>query len=222
MLPVLIKDKEIFIYADNFFYSNWLDSQNKIENIDDILINYSLALEDIEDLQYINLNKDNLNLIDLKKLISLGNANNYALLFIYFTENKLKAYIKTSIANKEVDKSIDLKIYPGNEIKTYEEAILSLQEEISQIWKSQNLIDVSTPSFLDLYLDIKQINDYLKLRSVFESLDLIEDYFVLEMTNDYTKVRLKYKGKVDKLRNKLLEKKINIKIKDNIWRITVN
>jgi hypothetical protein len=222
LLPVLIKDKEIFIYADNFFYSNWLDSQNKIENIDDILINYSLALEDIEDLQYINLNKDNLNLIDLKKLISLGNANNYALLFIYFTENKLKAYIKTSIANKEVDKSIDLKIYPGNEIKTYEEAILSLQEEISQIWKSQNLIDVSTPSFLDLYLDIKQINDYLKLRSVFESLDLIEDYFVLEMTNDYTKVRLKYKGKVDKLRNKLLEKKINIKIKDNIWRITVN
>ena len=104
----------------------------------------------------------------------------------------------------------------------YEEAILSLKEEISQIWKGQNLIDVSTPSFLDLYLDVKQTNDYLKLSSIFNSIDVIEDFFVLEMTNDYTKIRLKYKGKINKLSNKLLEKKINTKIINNIWRITVN
>ena len=63
----------------------------------------------------------------------------------------LAAYIKTSIENKEIDKSINLKIYPENKTKTYEEAILTLKDEISQIWKSQNLIDVNTPSFLDLY-----------------------------------------------------------------------
>jgi hypothetical protein len=222
VLPVLIKNKDIFIFNNNFFYSNWTSRQKEIENTDDILINYSLALEDIEDLQYVNLNKNKLDLIDIKKLISLRDAENYALLFIYYTEDKLKAYIKTSIKNKEIDKSIDLKIYQGDEIKTYEEAILFLQDEISQVWKSQNLIDVSTPSFLDLYLDIKKINDYSKLRSVFESLDLIENYFVLEMTNDYTKVRIKYNGKVNKLKNELVEKKVNIEIEDNIWRVAIN
>ena len=31
-----------------------------------------------------------------------------------------------------------------------------------------------------------------------------------------------YKGKIIKLRDKLLQKKINIKIVDNVWRITIN
>ena len=42
------------------------------------------------------------------------------------------------------------------------------------------------------------------------------------MTNEHVKIRLKYKGKLDKLRDKLLEKKININIVDNIWRTTIN
>ena len=123
---------------------------------------------------------------------------------------------------KKIDKSFDLKIYSDNKIRTYDEAIITLKEEITQIWKSQNLIDVNTPSFLDLFLDIKHMNDYLKLRSIFDSLDTIEDYSVLEMTNQYIKVRLKYKGKINKLRDKLLQKKINIKIINNIWRIALN
>jgi hypothetical protein len=134
----------------------------------------------------------------------------------------LRAYVKTYIKKKEIDKSVDLKIYPENDIKTYEEAILTLKEEINQIWKGQNLIDVNTPSFLDLFLDTKQINDYLKLRSVFASINLIEDYSVSETTNDYTKIRLKYRGKLNKLKDKLLEKKIIIKIVDYKWRIKVN
>ena len=123
---------------------------------------------------------------------------------------------------KKIDKSFDLKIYSDNKIRTYDEAIITLKEEITQIWKSQNLIDFNTPSFLDLFLDIKHMNDYLKLRSIFDSLDTIEDYSVLEMTNQYIKVRLKYKGKINKLRDKLLQKKINIKIINNIWRIALN
>jgi hypothetical protein len=219
---VLIKDKNVYIYSDNFFYNNWLKSENEKENTNDILVNYNLALENIEDLEYINLNKNKLELIDKKKITSLNDEKNFAFIIIYFTEGKFRAFVKTYIENKEVNKNIDLKIYQGNEKKTYKEAILTLKEEISQIWKGQNLIDVNTPSFLDLYLDMKEINSYLKLRSILVSIDLIEDYSVLEMTNSYTKVRLKYKGKINKLRNKFVEKKINIKIVENAWRITVN
>jgi len=222
LLPVLIKDKDVLMFTENFFYNNWIKSQNDLENKNDILIRYNLALENIEDLQYINLNKKKLELIDVKKLTSLNDSENYVLLIIYFVEGKLKAYVKTSIEKKKIDKSFDLKIYAENKTKTYNEAIITLKKEITQIWKSQNLIDVSTPSFLDLFLDVKHTNDYLKLRSIFDSLDVIEDYSVLEMTNQHTKVRLKYKGKIKKLRDKFLQKKINIKIIDNIWRATVN
>jgi|TARA_B110000881_G_C18539259_1_gene497556 hypothetical protein len=222
LLPVFIKGKDVLMYNDNFFYNNWIKSNEEIKNNNDILINYNLALENIEDLEYINSKKNNLELIEIKKLTSLKEVENYAFLLIYYTENKLRAYVKTSIKNKKIDKSFDLKIYQKNELKIYDEAILTIKEEINQIWKGQNLIDASTPSFLDLYLDVKKTNDYLKLRSVFNSLDLIEEHSVLEMNNEYMKIRLKYKGKINKIRNKLLENKINIKIVDDTWKTTVN
>ena len=222
LLPIFINDKDILIYNDNFFYNNWLTAKDKIENTNDMLIKYNLALENIEDLQYINLNKNNLESIDIKKLISLKNEKNYILLIIYSTEDNFGAYFKTFIQNKKIDKSIDLETYPESDTKTYEEAILTLKEEIAQIWKSQNLIDATTPSFLDLFLDVKKINDYSKLRLIFDSIDAIEDYSVLEMTNKKLKIRIKYQGKLSKLRDKLTEKKINIQIVNNRWMITVN
>jgi len=222
LLPILIEEKEVFMYADNFFYNNWTKSQNNIENNNDILIRYNLALENAEDLQYINLNKNNLELIDVKKISSLDDEKNYAILIIYFIEDKFRAYVKTYIGNKEIDKNVELKIYPKNNKKTYNEAMLTLKEEINQIWKGQNLIDVTTPSFLDLFLNFKKINDYLTLSSVFNSIDVIENYSVLEMTNKYTKIRLRYKGKLNKLNDKLLQKKVKVNIIDNMWMVTVN
>ena len=222
LLPVLIKEKETLIYGDNFFYNNWNKSDNVIEATEDKLISYNLALENVEDLEYINNNKENLELIDVKKITSLYGEKNYAFLIIYFKEDKLRAYVKTYIGNKEIDKNIKLNIYPKNNTKTYQEAILTLKEEINQIWKGQNLIDVSTPSFLDLFLDVKKVDDYSKISSIFDSIDLIENYSVSEMTNKYIKIRLRYKGRLNKLNDKLFEKKINIKITDNEWRVRLN
>tara|TARA_B110000967_G_C18795335_1_gene515450 strand:+ start:58 stop:1125 length:1068 start_codon:yes stop_codon:yes gene_type:complete len=222
LLPIFIKDKNVLIYNDNFFYNNWLTSQKEIKNTNDILINYNLALESIEDLEYINLNRNNLESIDVKKITSLNNEKNHILLIIYFTEGNFKAYVKTYIKNKSIDKSVELKIYPKDATRTYEEAMLTLKDEINQIWKKQNLIDATTPSFLDLFLDVKQINDYLKLRNIFDSIDVIENYSVLEMANKYIKIRLKYQGKLNNLEDKLLEKKIDIKIVNNKWSVTVD
>jgi len=222
LLPVLIKDKNIFVFSDNFFYNNWAKSKNEIINTNDILVTYNLALENIEDFQYINKNKENLEIIDIKKLSAIDGANNYAFLVIYFSDNKLRAYLKSSIENKEINKNFNLRIYPENEMKTYEEAITIIKEEISQIWKAQNLIDINTPSFLDLFLEIKKTNDYLELRNILETISLVENYSVLEMTNESLKVRLKYKGKLNNLRDKLLEKKISIKIQDDIWKAKIN
>lgn len=222
LLPVAIIEKDVFMFSENYFYNNWLKTNEETTNKKDILITYNLALENIEDIQYISLIKENLELLDVKNLNSLKGTNNYAILIIYFTEDRFRAYIKTSIGNKEIDKNLDLKIYNDNEVKTYEEAIVNLKEELNQIWKSQNLIDINTPSFLDLFLETKQTNDYLKVRTIFDSIDLIESYSVLEMTNRQTKVRLKYRGKINKLRDKLKENKINIDIKNNIWRTSIN
>ena len=219
LLPILVKEQNIFIYTDNFFYNNWIESMDKKEMSDLNLITYNLALENIEDLRYINDNKENLELVDIKKINSFSNEINYAFLIIYYTGDKFQAYIKTFIENKEVNKNIELQIYSDNETKSYEESILLLKKEINQIWKKQNLIDVSVPSFLDLYLEVNQINDYLEISSILESIDVIENYSAIEVTSKYTKIRIKFKGKIAQIRKKLLKQKIDIQIVNNVWKL---
>ena len=221
LLPILIKDKEILLYKENYFYKNWVKLTDAAITADDKLISYNLSLENIEDLEYINSIKKNIELIDVQKLNSFYEDTNYVLLIVYSTDDKFKAFIKTSIKKKKIDRNIDLNFYPANEKKSYEKAILTLKKEINQIWKEQNLIDVNTPSFLDFFLDMKKIDDYLKLKSILDTIDVVEKYSVLEMTNEYFKVRLKYRGKIHKIKEKLSEKKVNITIVDNVWKLKI-
>ena len=221
LLPVLIKGQDIFLYEENFFYKNWLELKEKEKNSYEALITYNLALENIEDLEYINSIKKNINLIDIKKINSFNKDTNYALLIIYSVENNFKAFIKTSIKNKEIDRNIKLNFYAEDENKSYQEAIISIKKEINQIWKEQNLIDVKTPSFLDFFLEIEKINDYLKLKLILDDIDIIENYSVLEITKDYAKIRIKYKGKLSKIKNKFSSYKTNLKIKNNVWKLKI-
>ena len=221
LLPVLIKNKKALLYEENFFYKNWIKPQKIFKNKEDELISYTLALENIEDLEYINNSKENINLLDVKKINSFKGDLNYALVIIYFTEDRFKAFLKTSIKGIDIDRSIDLNFSQKDENKSYEEAIIILKKEINQIWKEQNLVDVNTPSFLDFFFEINKADDYLKLKSALNAIDVIESYSVLEMTNKYSKIRFKYRGKINKIKNKLMEKKINIQIIDNVWKLKI-
>ena len=191
------------------------------DNSEEELIKYNLALENIEDLEYINSTKKNVELLDARKINAFKGYSNYALIIIYSTESKLKAFIKTSFKNKDINRNIDLNFYPKNENKSYEEGIEIVKKEINQIWKEQNLIDVNTPSFLDFFLEIKKNDDYLKFKSILDDIDVIESYSVLEITNKHFKIRLKYRGKLIKIKNKLSDQKISIKIIDNIWKLKI-
>ena len=172
-------------------------------------------------MEYINNSKENINLLDVKKINSFKGDLNYALVIIYFTEDRFKAFLKTSIKGIDIDRSIDLNFSQKDENKSYEEAIIILKKEINQIWKEQNLVDVNTPSFLDFFFEINKADDYLKLKSALNAIDVIESYSVLEMTNKYSKIRFKYRGKINKIKNKLMEKKINIQIIDNVWKLKI-
>ena len=54
IFPLLISNKQYFIYTKNYFYENW----NK-ENSKD-LIQYTLPTENIESIQQIKLNRENI------------------------------------------------------------------------------------------------------------------------------------------------------------------
>ncbi len=218
ILPILRKENNLFIFSDNFFYNEWNKTKNDKKNIEAQLINYNLALENAEDLFYINNNRENLELIDINKLNSLSEEKNK--IFLIFTLNEdTKVFIKAYFNEKEVIKNI---ILNDNSTDDYNSLIMNVKDQINQIWKEQNLIDINTPAYLDIIFDIKKINDFLKFRTFLDTIDIIDNYSILEITNKYAKIRMKYKGKISNLREKFLNEKININIENNEWSLSFN
>ena len=148
VLPVLIKDNEIFIFNNNFFYKNW----NEIY-IED-LIEFILPLENIEIIKNIN-NNDNLIDLNLNDVFKEYSKKNLALILIEDnTKDKVKIYIKSKIQGKLISKSINLKKQISKDPKFYEKIIIEIKKELVDLVKSKNLIDIRTPSFLNVKFEL--------------------------------------------------------------------
>ena len=109
-----------------------------------------------------------------------------------------------------------------NKNKSFNQAIKEIKSEIKQIWKSQDLVDFSTPSFLDFSLEFNNVNDFLKIKNILDKMELIDNYAVLELTKDYAKLRIKYNGRIIKIKEKFNQKDILVEIVDNEWKLKIN
>lgn len=218
LLPLLIEDKNIYLYSGNYFYSNWnTEDQEQESNF----INYLLPLENLDDLEYLNNNIDNLESINVSKIFSEYETKDYVFLIINNKPNKTDVFIRAYIDRKQTIKNINIKFTNSNKKLIYKKIIKDLKFEIGEIFKSQNLIDLNAPSFLNVKLKINKSEDLMNFQNSLKNIDLIENYYVLELTDKYAKLRVKYLGKINKIKNTFLKKGIKVIIKDNEWNLVL-
>ena len=216
LLPIFKKGEKVFIYNKNFFYENW----NSVYQND--LIEIILPLENIELIQNINSNKDNLLELNLKYLFEEYSNKNLALVIIEDTgSNKEKVYIKTKILNKNIDKNIIIEKLSLNEEKFYEKIINEISEEIIFIVKSQNLIDVRTPSFLNTKLILNNRNNLAELNNRLKKIGLIDNIFIQEYNNKFVLIKIKYHGKLNKIIKQLEKQKIVLESTEDRWSLKI-
>ena len=72
---------------------------------------------------------------------------------------------------------------------------------------------------IHITLDLKKNNDLLKLQNTLDNIDLIVNYQVLELNKEYAKIKIKYLGKINKIKSKLDQNKIKVIILDNQWKL---
>ena len=100
----MIKNSEIFIFNNNFFYKNW-NEYNESE-----LIKFILPLENIEIIQNINNFKKDLIDINLSSLFQEYTDKNLALILIEDIGKSInKVYMKTNIQGKNYFKEFEFK-----------------------------------------------------------------------------------------------------------------
>ena len=152
-MPILIKSDEIFIFSNNYFYKSW----NKLDNSD--LIEFILPLENIEIIQNINESKDSLLDLNLNSLFKEYPGKNKALVLIETNNfNEKKIYFKALIQGKSFTKNIILNRRDLEQAKFNDQVVFTIKDEITNLVKEQNLIDIRTPSFLNVKLDLNKKN----------------------------------------------------------------
>ena len=87
--------------------------------------------------------------------------------------------------------------------------------------KSQNIVDISRPSFLNLGLKINRENDLIKLQSLLNEIDLIENFHVNELNNQFANIKIKYYGKINIISEKIKSKGLKLEINNNQWKVSV-
>ncbi len=103
----------------------------------------------------------------------------------------------------------------------YNKIILDTKNEIIKLVKEQNLIDVSTPSFINTIFKLSKKNNFVELNRRIKKIELIDNVFVQEFNNEYIFLRIKYLGKIDKIINQLNEQNIILKFKGEQWSLKI-
>ena len=212
ILPILIEEDEIFTFSNNYFYENW----NKVFEED--LLEFILPTENIEILQHINTNKNNLINLEVDDLFQEYPNKNLAIILIEKNKsNNKKVYIKAKIQKKNIFKSLKFKKQDFKSEKSNQKIIVELKKELINIIKSENLIDIRTPSFLNVKLDLNKRSSLVILNSKIKNIESIENVYVKNFTKDSMNLRIKYLGKLEKILNQLKKENINLNLINEEW-----
>ena len=92
---------------------------------------------------------------------------------------------------------------------------------IKDLIKSQNLIDVRTPSFLNVKINLANKNTLVEFDNRVKKIDLIDEFYVQQLNKDYVLVKIRYLGKISKIMNKLKDVDIELKMIAGQWQLNI-
>ena len=213
-MPIFITNEEIYVFNNNLFYDKWN------EFFENDLIEFILPLENIEIIQNINNNRNELIDLNIDYLFKEYPDKNLALILIEEDKTDFKKiYIKSKIQGKIISKSLNLNKKNIEKADIYKKIIIDTKKELINLVKSKNLIDVRTPSFLNVKLDLNKKNNIVEINTRIKNIDLIENVFVQQFNKDYMSLTIKYFGKLEKIVNQLKKEDINLQMINEQWTI---
>ena len=215
LLPLFISDKEYFLYTKNYFYENWNNDTS------DNLIQYTLPVESIESIQIIEKNKDNIYDLNFSDFFKEYDLENMAFVIIEINKDIAQIFLNTKITGKKINKTLSINKANLNQKDFYNKIILETKYKIRNLIKSENLIDVRTPSFLNAEIKLNKKSNLIELNNRIKGIGLIDNFHVQKLNKDYALVKIKFLGKIDKIINELKDQNINLKMIQGQWQIDI-
>ena len=167
--PVFFIDDKLLNYSENHFYNNWAKVQ-----IENQLINYILPIEDLDDFLKLKKIKNNIDEFDIINLVKKYNTKNYVLILMEYKNNKLNVYLKTNFNNNKLNKFISYSLQNINDKKKLDKILKELKVKITDLWKSENIVNLAAPLSIRLKFQYEHIEELSRLKNIFQQMNIIE------------------------------------------------
>jgi hypothetical protein len=213
--PLLVNKNQFFIYSKNFFYENW-NSKNSQS-----LIEYNLPVESIENIKKIEDNKNDIYKLNVSNFFEEYNNSKMIFAIIEIEQNEAKVFLNSKISGKKLNKTLSIKFDGSNQVLSYNKVIIEIKKTIRDLIKSQNLIDVRTPSFLNVKIKLNDKSNLVEFKNRTKDIGLINNYYIQQLNKDYALVKIKYLGKITKIIKKLKDQNINLKFINGLWELNI-
>ena len=198
--PILFINNEMQNFNENYFFNEW--TNNKIEGE---TINFILPLEDLDDIYKIKKMENNIEKLDAADFVNKYNIKNYAFTLMNHQHKQLKVHLKTNFNNTKVNKNISYELDDiKNELKL-NSILKDLKIQITDIWKEENIINLSIPLSIRIKFQHTNLRDLDKLKNTFYKINIIDNYSLDEFNINDSFFKIYYFGNPKKLRSELLK-----------------
>ena len=215
--PILFVNGEIYDFNDNFFYKQWTSVE-----IENELINFILPLEDLEYISEIEKMKNRIEELNIVEFVSKYNTENYVFVLMDHKNKQLNIHLKTNFNDSKINKNI---MYELDDIKNESKLnfiLKDLKTQITDIWKSDNIINLSIPLSIRIQFQHKKLSDLDRLKKTFYKISIIDNYTLDEFNINNSFFKIYYYGNPKRLRAELLKFGYKLKNDQGYWRIDVD
>ena len=213
--PIMVLNSEVQVFSNNKFFEEWNNDSSFYK------VDFILPVENLDDIEFIKNNLTDLEEINLSQLVDNYEIKNSAILILRYDKKVLNVFLKTNFNNVKKFKKVEFTVENLQDQKVRSGIIESLKSSIHDLWKEQNLIDISVPSYLVVNTSIKGPDSLREVINKIKKINLITDYYIEEIDKNSAKIKIKYLGKIKNLQNSFTKNGFTFEILNNEWSLTV-
>jgi len=212
--PLFFVNDEIQDFYENFFYKKWIDIEITNEQI-----NFILPVEDLDDISKIKEAKNRIEDLNINDFVNKYDTKNFIFALINFQNKRLNIHLKTNFDESKTSKNISYELdHINNETELYS-ILKDLKTQITEIWKEENLINLSIPLSIKIKFRYTKLQDLDQLKNIFYNISFINNFSLEELDINNSFFKIDYYGNPKRLKTELLKFDYQLKNDQGYWEI---
>ena len=160
--------------------------------------------------------------LNIDKLVNKYDVQNYVFALMDYQSKKINIYIKTNFNRGITSKNFSYKINNMKDEIALSKILEDLKLKISDIWKEENLVNLSMPLLINIKFKHKNLKDLERLKNTFQKISIIDNSDLEEFNINNSLFKIYYYGNPKKLKSELLRFGYELNGDQGFWQLYLN